>query len=642
MSKVLILSGKAILREKEKETLAKAGIQVTVLSNYSQALFKNSTGNYNLFVINNDIRGVDTYQVCRRIRGFSRAIIILFGKKAESEMAERRNDIGFDSYYQKPMESLELAIRIKIMLSKFYSIRRNQMINDTKEDKNCNAGPAAAPPVADREKVVANQVKTELSPVPQTATGIWQTPGVARLISGLLSGKIPRLNPEIDLSLKDGFTYREADNILGTSGEATSLILESLAAEGILIQKALEQILRSPGGSVQLIPVESCPKCEAAQITRGKMIEHFNCGHVGPEEEFIKGLKHVCPKCGKELKLIGTDYRNCGLLYSCHSCHDTFPLPTIKFRCLKTGETFDSAELRRVCLYSYSLNEMYRNRLEFEIEPKTQFIDYLHNLGYDVQESVRLQGRSGATHTVDLLASMNESIAEHTVAIGILVAPQDKKEVTLDSLFSYDSKIYDIGIEHKIVLAVPGLTSEAARFAERQGIRVYGMGELRALLSERAASPENASDANQWETVESESAPDLTKLNHKDWLTRLFEQKGYHVDENARIKGRSGAEHILELYVYKNDGIISHQLAACVIAKEQSVEDEVNKVVRFDSAAYDIGIRHKVIIGLSELSQEARQFAEYQHIKVLEAKDLTCFSSLCLTPELQLAVEAGR
>jgi predicted RNA-binding Zn-ribbon protein involved in translation (DUF1610 family) len=123
-------------------------------------------------------------------------------------------------------------------------------------------------------------------------------------MSALLSGKISRLNPEIGLQLKDGFSYREADDILGTSSRATSLVLESLAKEGILGKEDFEKILLSPGGSVQLIPVERCPKCDSAQLTRGKMIEHFNCGHVGLEEEFIKGLKHVCPKCGKELKLI--------------------------------------------------------------------------------------------------------------------------------------------------------------------------------------------------------------------------------------------------------------------------------------------------------------------------------------------------
>ena len=53
----------------------------------------------------------------------------------------------------------------------------------------------------------------------------------------------------------------------------------------------------------------------------------------------------------------------------------------------------------------------------------------------------------------------------------------------------------------------------------------------------------------------------------------------------------------------------------------------VNEVVQFDTAAYDAGITDKVIITIPRLGKAATQFAEYQHIKVLEAKDLIEFSS---------------
>jgi hypothetical protein len=511
------------------------------------------------------------------------------------------------------------------------------MRNKTKDDKKLHNSPVALPSVADKEVSVACQFNTELISVPQTGTDIWQNPRVAKLISQLLSRKITRLNPEIDFNLKDSFSYREADDILGTSGRATSLVLESLAKEGLLCKEDFEKILLSPDGSIQLIPVERCPKCDSAQLTRGKMIEHFSCGHVGLEAEFLKGLKHVCPKCSKELKLIGTDYRNPGLLYTCNNCHDIFPLPTIKYRCLKTGNTYDTAELRHLWLYSYRLNEANRNRLEFELEPKKQLIDYLHGLGYDVQESVQLQGRSGAAHTIDLLASMNDRLVKHMVAIGILAAPQGKEEVTIDSLFSFDSKLYDIGIEHKIVLAFPKLGLEAARFADRQGIRVYGREELRALLSKRPESPEITVDERELETAESGNMPDLAKPGCKNWLISLFEKKGYFVDENVRIKGKSGNEHILGFYAHKDDGIISHQLAACIIVNGHTGDNDVDNIIDFDTATYDAGIRDKVIISLPELCKEARQFAECRHIRVLEVKDLADFSSH-LMPELQLAV----
>ena len=484
----------------------------------------------------------------------------------------------------------------------------NETLHETKNEKTC-------------------EVIEEVISVKSSTFNIWKNPKAVKLVGWLLSRKDARIDPDINLQNKDGYSYRIADDIMETSGKITSSILESLAEKDVLLRDNFERILLTPDGSIQIIPVERCPNCDSSHLVRGKMIEHFACGHVGFEEEFVSGLKTVCPKCKKELKLIGTDYRNPGLRYTCKSCQGVFPLPTIKYRCLKTGEIFSLEELDHVWLYSYRLNEDCRKRLEFELEPKKRFVDYLYKLGYNVQESMKLQGRSGATHTIDLLATMDDPIAKHRVAIGILAAPQGEEAVSIDSLFSLDSKIYDIGIKHKIVLAVPGLASDAKKFAERQDIRVYGVEELGALLSGQSDFPVLADQKSMESTGESEIEPELSKLGPKGFLKRLLEKKGYTVTENAKVIGRSGAEHILELYAQKDDGITSHQVAACVILSGHTDGNGVNEVVQFDTAAYDAGITDKVIITIPRLGKAAKQFAEYQRIKVLEAKDLIEFSS---------------
>ena len=40
-------------------------------------------------------------------------------------------------------------------------------------------------------------------------------------------------------------------------------------------------------------------------------------------------------------------------------------------------------------------------------------------------------------------------------------------------MFVFDDKAYDSGILDKILIAVPGLTEEASRFAQRQNIKVF-------------------------------------------------------------------------------------------------------------------------------------------------------------------------
>jgi hypothetical protein len=479
-----------------------------------------------------------------------------------------------------------------------------------------------APPVEANPAVVSG-----------SASRIWQNPRITKLISLLLNGNISSITPEIDLCYKDGFMYRDADDILGTSGKETSIILEYAVREGLLLKRDFQKMLVSPGGSIQLMPVERCPSCDSEQLTKGQLVEHFHCGHVGLEEEFTSGLKQVCPKCHRELKLIGTDYRKPGARYVCNSCHGVFAAPAIKCRDLKTGDVYSLDELRHVYLYSYRLNEAQRKRLEFEFEPKKQLIECLKRLGYNVQESVKVKGRSGATHTIDLLASVDDPITKHSVAIGILAASNDEIEVNIDTLFSFDSKIYDAGIDSKMVIAVPRLNAEAAKFAQRQDIRVYSLDELR-YLSSRQTGPAEISAVFQNPVTEPEIEPDLAKLGTKGWLRWFLEKKGYRVEEKYKLKGRSGAEHVLDFYAQKDDGIVNHSLAACIIADEVNQANNTNIVTNFDSATYDVGIRDKVIISVPKLSKEDRQFADYQRIKILEAKDLADFSRQYLKNEI--------
>lgn len=489
-----------------------------------------------------------------------------------------------------------------------------------------------APSDSNRGESVSDPADMAQELIVNDTAEIWQSPKVIKVINKLLSGEITRIEPQIDLSIKDGFSYPDIDYIIQAWGGTTYRILESLAADGILEREDYEKILVSPGGSLQIIPVERCPNCDSLRITEGKMLEHFACGHVGVEDEFVSGTKTVCPKCKKELKLIGTDYRIPGMRYSCQNCHDIFPLPEVKYRCLDTGKILKLEELRHIWLYSYRLNEARRQRLEFELEPKKQFIEWLRGLGYNVREAVGMKGRSGATHTVDLLATMEDLVARHTVAIGILAAPQGEDTVAIESLFSFDSKMYDIGISLKIVLAVPRLTTEAVKFAERQGIRVYGMEELRKLLSRQPDDLDIVVNKKGRAASENLDRSELKKLGPGGWLRWLLERVNYQVSENVQISGRSGASHIIPLLAQKDDGIVNHRIAACVIDGGRASEDIIDEVVQFDAAAYDAGISSKVIIAVPCLSEAARQFAEYQHTKVLEAEDLDEFYNRYLTP----------
>ena len=114
-------------------------------------------------------------------------------------------------------------------------------------------------------------------------------------------------------------------------------------------------------------------------------------------------------------------------------------------------------------------------REPFEFESKSQLMEYLKKRGYKLREDAEVKGRSGASHKIDILATKDEGIIDHRIAIGI---QQAEKPLGLDKVFDFDDRAYDAGIMDKVLVAVPGLTGEAMQFAKRQGIRVFEVSEL--------------------------------------------------------------------------------------------------------------------------------------------------------------------
>lgn len=662
MGKVLVLASIPPLTKKEEQDLTDAGHQLTQLLRYSlynEYLIKTGQLDYDVIVVDDSLSFVDVYESCRQLHLTSKAKIILLGERPCKEMAARAKEIGLDFYYQKPVQPNELVGRIKHTLNGIKTmplppespakkplavldeIVTNMEINVIKSHspepvptaKTPDAAvsqPAPDLPVAKNSapRVLAAQPAPGLPATQNSTTNIWQDPKVSNLINGFLKGKIKQLKASINLGFGEGFSYPEAEEIMGVSTKEAVVILESLAKQELLVKKNFEKIMAAPNGSMQLVPVEKCPTCDSSDLIRGQLVEHFTCGFIGLEDEFLHGMDQVCPKCHRELKLIGTDYRKPGMRYICKSCRGIFPTPVVKSRCLKTGEIFNLEDMHYVSIYTYELNEAYRKKLEFELEPKKQLIDYLARLGYDVQESVQIQGRSGANHKFDIVATMDDLITRHSVAIGILAAPQDDLDVTIDPLFNFDSKVYDTGIDSKMVIAVPRFAPEAMKFADRQGIRVYDLEDLKSLLSWKNQLTQTVA-INQTQPINVTNAKPVDiafdEANPRIWLRNLLENRGYSVEENLNVVGRSGADHVLDLYARKDDGIIDHKVAACIITEKELLNGDVNTVMQFDTAAYDVNIRDKVLISVPALSKEARQFAEYQRIKIIEAKDLRGF-----------------
>jgi hypothetical protein len=427
-----------------------------------------------------------------------------------------------------------------------------------------------------------------------------------KLVAEMLAGDIVDVRPQLDFTSEMGFTYPSAEQILKAKGEAVLSVLEFLAGRGILKRNFFDRLFRCPScQSMNLRPSTHCPKCGSANIVRGRVLEHLICKHVGIEEDFLTGGRYVCPRCKVELRTIGVDYQSLGLLRKCHDCEDIFNVPVIKWRCLKCSSLNAEDRIKEVNIYSYSLNEAKRSRLEFEIRPKSQLVEFLKQRGYEIVENATMKGRSGAEHKLDMLATRDDGIVTHNIAIGIEVAGE---KIGLERIFSFDDKTYDIGIHDKILIVIPNLEREAETFASQQRIKVLEVKDLETVLGTGILQPGEVAGGAPFE------------FKSKSQLVEFLKQRGYEVVENAIMKGRSGAEHNIDILATRDDGIVIHHIAVGVEVGQDKIG--LDKVFDFDDKTYDIGIRDKVFIAVPGLTQEARQFAERQRIKVFEAREL--------------------
>jgi len=427
-----------------------------------------------------------------------------------------------------------------------------------------------------------------------------------KLVTAMLAGEILNVRPQLDFSAELGFTYPTVEHTLKAGSRELVPVLESLAGKGILKREFFERLLRCPRcRSINLRPSIHCPKCGSGNIVRGRVLEHLACKYVGIEDEFATKGKYVCPKCRLELRSAGSDYQSMGLLRKCRACSEVFSMPLIKWRCLKCSSLVDEDEVSEVNVFAYTLDEAKRSWLEFELEPKSQFMEFLRQHGYEVTRNAKVKGKSGGEHSIDILATRDDGIVTHEIAIGVEVVGS---RIGLDRIFDFDSKAYDSGFHDKMLIVIPQLAEAAEKFASQQRIKVLQVRDLETVLAGSARPPGQ------------EAAKEPFQFQSKLQVMQYLQRRGYEVKEDARVQGRSGANHKIDILATRDDGVITHRIAIGTAVSEKPVG--LDTIFSFDDKAYDTGILDKVFIAVPGLNKEAKEFARRQRIRVFEVKQL--------------------
>lgn len=115
-------------------------------------------------------------------------------------------------------------------------------------------------------------------------------------------------------------------------------------------------------GSGRLNYVDVCPECQALEIARQPSLHCFTCGHVGPQEHFLKDGLLLCPNCLSRLRHIGSDYDRPLENYRCRGCQAFFVDAEVEARCLDCGHAHAPDKLRVREVRNYRLAEAGRLR----------------------------------------------------------------------------------------------------------------------------------------------------------------------------------------------------------------------------------------------------------------------------------------
>ncbi len=125
---------------------------------------------------------------------------------------------------------------------------------------------------------------------------------------------------------------------------------------------------------------------------------------------------------------------------------------------------------------------------------KIEFMQYLRDSGYGVEETAKAKGKSGAEYVFDILAEQDDGFVAYRVGIDVAA----DSEVGLNQVSLFDTKAYDTGIHEKVLAASGALSPEASQFAQQQRIRIIKLGSQ----VEGAAAKEKVAQEPQLSNIE--------------------------------------------------------------------------------------------------------------------------------------------
>lgn len=119
MSKILIIEDEKAIAELEKDYLELSGFEVEIVHDGEEGLARALNEDFDLFILDLMLPGVDGFEICRQIRDSKNTPIIMASAKKEDIDKIRGLGLGADDYVTKPFSPSELVARVKAHLNRY-------------------------------------------------------------------------------------------------------------------------------------------------------------------------------------------------------------------------------------------------------------------------------------------------------------------------------------------------------------------------------------------------------------------------------------------------------------------------------------------------------------------------------------------
>jgi len=122
-----------------------------------------------------------------------------------------------------------------------------------------------------------------------------------------------------------------------SESKVDAYIKKLLSAGNIVELHNIRELSCNSCNSLKLAQLYQCPNCKESIFEQTKLIEHFDCGNFSEESTYENDK---CPKCKKQIKALGVDYRILTNRYVCKNCGEVFQDIYTSFFCFKCNNSF--------------------------------------------------------------------------------------------------------------------------------------------------------------------------------------------------------------------------------------------------------------------------------------------------------------